>query len=1060
MNDTDDSDDDFLAASQVSFYGPNGWTSQNGASTSQRSQNQGTSRKSQNHGASTSQAQKQASTKRSKNNGDSATQNRETASQRPENHGTSNQVPQNPDSNSDRQRQLELLTQGVKLLQDQIVALAQSDQGKDKKEDKKKKPKEIHECQLCHKVYVSTVTLFRHYKAIHNEFNPEKFGYTVNGSIINIDDSMSQDHCCGTCGYKSADKNAFDIHMAAVHSKDVKELCKVCGYKARSKNDLDDHSRIHVNNDSGNSNNVVETIKNIMHKCEDCSCYFDDNSKFDEHMKKFHRFEVLCKICNKNFSFKDFENHVKDNHPIHPNVIVENNVRTQKGRTVIFKCNKCTEKFASKQEAWRHTKMHKKELRRRVVYTNNEETLSVSDIIYICEVCDIATDSYDVVVEHSQKHIKNPDEQFLTNSCGICSLKFEPICYDKHIDIHYTKKGVNKESFKYLKYKYHLLLTDDWLKFFNMADDVVNAIVSKSIYAYTRSVKMRVVSGKSNTITLYQCRQCDNFVDPSAVRSHAVDFDTCVRIPTSFGCNVCERSFNTEFARDNHEAVHADMNGNDCFRIVMFNDERHREFNYVLDNTVFRSQVEATNTNENNATEKVIYKCFACSLCFILEVSANNHIKTCPSHKNKATCRICSNWFNIHELPDHYYDHHFSGKIRLNIKDIVPDVILVSDDEDDNKNIKTKQSYNVDSILDDDKENKPQTSQTENVTQTNESSEETNIQPNLLVATETAKDNVPMDEDSQDVYNQSTNDGNSDHSDIEVSHDDSRSTIINGECYNVVNIGDVAGTNEIKCVETNLLLNPYYTRNRSERIVDADERNEDLGAEIETTTQKIALGEVRVKQENSWYIEEDTNMNWKHVKQIKESNVTSTDTIIDLSAMLTDDEDEGIQPNPVNESTDINANKNYYTCNSALPSTDGAYSLENIITDDIARNLRNLQNATMSNSNASNVVEERANNVLANENSTYTAVLSRRTHVNTDNLKDEMIKMKHSLNESGIDDSENSEIDEIQRHDDSTMRRFRNVINNADVETRFMVNNLEIQLSDQKVIVKPNCSIC
>lgn len=451
----------------------------------------------------------------------------------------------------------------------------------------------------------------------------------------------------------------------------------------------------------------------------------------------------------------------------------------------------------------------------------------------------------------------------------------------------------------------------------------------------------------------------------------------------------------------------------------MFNDERDREFNYILNHvTLINSQVA-------NVIEKVIYRCDSCRICFISEVAANNHIKNCPGQIEKKNCRICDNLFDVNEYVEHCYDHSCS-KIQLKVKNVVPEAIVISDDEDETNNI-------VYCVSDDDEQN-------------DGSAERSTIQSNPSVATENASGDVPMDEDDRDAST-SDHDEKSDHSNFEASHDeDSQSTLINGEYCNVQDIGNAPRTSEIKCVDPNLLLNPCY---KSDTIVEAVERNENFAVKIESTTQNVAFDLARVKEENT--CEEDNKMN-------RESNVPKTVAIVEL----TDDEDEATEPNPVNES-DFNAHTHFHTSNLTLPSPNAAHNLEN---GNVARTLRNLQNTMVP-----------CPNLLNGNGADYTDGTVRRNVI-------QRIEAT-TMNLNGIPRFEGNMIvgDEIPRCGAHTVRsdeapiiggnmmrrRFgtstirelqRSGRNNTMVETSVLINNFDLLLSDERNISNPNCSIC
>ncbi|XP_048003020.1 uncharacterized protein PF3D7_1120600-like [Leguminivora glycinivorella] len=831
------------------------------------------------------------------------------------------------------QTELSQLQDGLRFLTERFQQLSGDSRGI--KRPAEPKPNIKEECQICHKLYANKTTLFRHYQGIHKEMNPERFhGYSVNNTVVSLDASFRTIQC-PICAYVATTQSALDAHNRTTHSNEVNANIHVAPTQNVDANRT--NSNLVANNTAANNgvtNNLDNSnIKDKMHKCEECACYFEEKSKFDEHMKVQHGYEVVCKICNKNLLFKDIDEHVKESHPdVYSKkrkenvekIIVEKIMRNKRGNRVsVFICTKCDTKMYDKKEADRHARSHKKGLKiksSRIKVSSAQESIPLVDsdadnVILTCTSCDISTGSYDAAVEHSQNHITN-NTQFVTQVCEICDLKFEPLCFKKHIDLHYRNKELHKESFKYFKYRFEFLSFENWFNCFDMADSVMKKMVSESIYAHTRSVKMRVLH--EGVCSLYKCCKCNNFVEPAAVHNHTVNYDTCVKVMCSYPCKVCKRTFNNRLARNNHIKNHK---SEEAYKIVLFNHENDKEFNEVLN----ANKLQNTASTSNGIVSKVLYKCL-CGLCFVRKETADKHKIICPGKDAKNPCLKCNYFFTREELVVHAFEHHLK-ETQIVIENIIPEVIVVdsdeeiieidsSDDDDDSKNDGLN-NIQIRAIKSDHETMAQGSNEVEADIQSMDTIQGAAADASvgneeLVVASERTIliEKTEIDETSEDEErsNHTFEEINN-----EMTDDDSQDTIayetIESRSEVVTQAPDTNKQGQLKLVAPNLLISPLFNPNENgflklwnidalSRRINTDIQN--VREHIESTTNKPS-DVVAIKEERSWlYDPTDFSHISKRQSLRQEVRPRSNDLLIqEVESLLTDDEET--ENNPGNE---------------------------------------------------------------------------------------------------------------------------------------------------------------
>ncbi|XP_069364436.1 uncharacterized protein [Maniola hyperantus] len=342
----------------------------------------------------------------------------------------------------------------------------------------------------------------------------------------------------------------------------------------------------------------------------------------------------------------------------------------------------------------------------------------VWNILYLCQSCDIVIDSYDKVVEHCQDHFCNMQSYNVTIShCNICDLNFVDACFKRHQKLH-LNDDMDKDSFIILAYKYESLLSDSWMDMFkSLTKEQIQLILSKSMYKFTRCVRMKVVSKGSLELTLYQCGKCKVIVAPNRVTEHSQNVNgSCETIRQKYGCSICS----LKFAYKSHKIVHENLHeirklDIKSFRIIQFHADKQfsvTELKNVVDEVVkhgkeknpeglkfircqhcgklinkhkygrhiqyheyyniYKNKVTSVkeNTQQNKQTStsnKILnfYVCRDCKLC-VGKSGIKSHI--CDDSGSKRKCVKCSLMFRSQNLASHYKSHEKNKFNRSNMR--------------------------------------------------------------------------------------------------------------------------------------------------------------------------------------------------------------------------------------------------------------------------------------------------------------------------------------------------------------------------------------------------------
>lgn len=120
-------------------------------------------------------------------------------------------------------------------------------------------------CDICSRKFVSSKTLSKHVKSVHNKIKP---------------------FICNVCGLKTTRKSVLAIHMRQ-HTGEKPLACKVCKFRTRDPSTLRTHEMRHD--------------KNRRQKCKSCDKTFIQVSALKRHIRTNHPEEfkkISCELCN------------------------------------------------------------------------------------------------------------------------------------------------------------------------------------------------------------------------------------------------------------------------------------------------------------------------------------------------------------------------------------------------------------------------------------------------------------------------------------------------------------------------------------------------------------------------------------------------------------------------------------------------------------------------------------------------------------------------------------------------------------------------------------------
>ncbi|KAL0852697.1 hypothetical protein ABMA27_012533 [Loxostege sticticalis] len=136
----------------------------------------------------------------------------------------------------------------------------------DKSKEEKGRVKETIECEICHKILTSKLSIRNHYK-IHTGF----------------------DVVCEHCGKKFITRRLLMQHCRAKHGYEKTDKCSYCNYRASNAEQVKIHERLHTGEKP--------------FKCADCDGAFHRRSTYKQHIATHVKEKtVQCTECPKRFA--------------------------------------------------------------------------------------------------------------------------------------------------------------------------------------------------------------------------------------------------------------------------------------------------------------------------------------------------------------------------------------------------------------------------------------------------------------------------------------------------------------------------------------------------------------------------------------------------------------------------------------------------------------------------------------------------------------------------------------------------------------------------------------
>lgn len=593
-------------------------------------------------------------------------------------------------------------------------------------------------CKQCHRSFrLNDIELHQHQHKVTDRFTVYTYRNNLYGRVLNqcpdcklyFNEVELKKHCSQTCvkskpvhcGYCST-----PMHFSSVDTHNI--------YHKLS--DFNQDGRILVEFAKASDS---ASLNMKMYYCTSCKCCMTNPRVFNFHLagkcKKFERY--ICRICGLLFSAKAHSNfhrmysdlkinnlkfiRIQDRKVINPPIPVypkcdECNVHYCRKKTArrcectddYKTCNFCMLKFSDLaykihvplHEHGKPSKYEQKLQKNITTHTNIAAQESVPkteelpvllqkyemltnlwNILYLCQFCDIVCDSYDMMVDHCQRHYNKMESYDVTiMNCQICDIKFDGKCFDKHLSLHAENTSLNRDSFQIFAYDYTQLFSKQWLDLYGTLPKAqIDQIVNRSIYYTTRRVKMTVAQEGTPEYTLYKCGKCNKYVQPSSIPNH-YKHAGCSSKYRNFFCLICHLPFATQTSRDLHVLVH-DRIKEKPFRIVLFNNPEDCNFNKSLYSEQMQNQgskkvakkrrhsemsENSADTNETNFTNnKTIlgklyhyYKCSKCTCCILGMSSTKEHFCG-PGSK----CVKCGLVF----APQHIGNHRKLHEARPNL---------------------------------------------------------------------------------------------------------------------------------------------------------------------------------------------------------------------------------------------------------------------------------------------------------------------------------------------------------------------------------------------------------
>ncbi|KAJ2942417.1 hypothetical protein O0L34_g16022 [Tuta absoluta] len=472
-------------------------------------------------------------------------------------------------------------------------------------------------------------------KARIEDFNPQiKVNYCHNCGLFMLKPRFLENHVNGTCKKDPVSANF--------------KICKVCGLTSK---DNKNHARYHRVNPKVTFMDMkfvaLDGRKPILPpipdfpQCDNCQVHFGKQGTVNTH--NCEDSYKTCEYCQKRFSDMAYKLHVRF-HEYH---------------TKFRQATQTLTNLAAKKAKLNAPLLPE-------LLQKYEQLTNTWNILFSCVTCDIVCDSYDKAVEHCQKHLNNLESyDVIIEHCDICDLNFDGSSFEKHAELHAQNKSVVKASFTICSYRYDNLFTPMWMKQFrNIPKTQMDQILSRSVYRYGRSVKLRVEKEGPLEYIIYRCARCDMYVHPASLTNHYKNV-TCSKDPKHqyYRCAVCEIQFSSIAGKLHHKEMHKRT---DTFTVVYFNEEEDDEFNETLrkNDTSKRNALGPTMSGVGKAYH--YYRCVLCKVCIGEKDKALGH--KC-NLKWVRRCHICHLNFHRTLLNRHIKLHELNPRfLRKNIK--------------------------------------------------------------------------------------------------------------------------------------------------------------------------------------------------------------------------------------------------------------------------------------------------------------------------------------------------------------------------------------------------------
>lgn len=260
-------------------------------------------------------------------------------------------------------------------------------------------------------------------------------------------------------------------------------------------------------------------------------------------------------------------------------------------------------------------------------------------VLFSCQPCGIAIDSYDEVVHHCQNHFSlNSIKSATLKICSQCSLQIEVVTYNRHEQLH-----LNGDRIQFLTFDPTYFTADNniWTRhiFASVTPSTQKEVIDESIYRHECRIKMKIVQKGASHLTVYKCCQCGNFIDPECLIVHIKE--ACNKKMKKYPCSICGLPLISIDFRTKHEKIHK-----------RYENVRLKLYNIILINCDTDKNL---NTNIINAIDK--YVLYQCRICYgVVDKSQRSDHKCYILDLQK--CELCGLLMSKDDIPKHMSRHN------------------------------------------------------------------------------------------------------------------------------------------------------------------------------------------------------------------------------------------------------------------------------------------------------------------------------------------------------------------------------------------------------------------